>query len=113
MKIRKFNESLNHIKYEGIDFFDIIVEKIKPYKGYTVFHISRDDNYCQIFNFKTKEDFEKEFHIDKHPYYPGNCIIPNQIEEESNQFDTCFIGGQEYMLDISNIYLVIDGKVYR
>jgi len=113
MKIRKFNESINNLKYESIDFFDLVVEKLKNYKGYTVFHIENENQYCQIFNFDSKEKFDREFSIAKNPSYPGNMVIPNNIIEEFGISDKCIIDNQEFILNLDSIYLVIDGKLKR
>ena len=57
MKIKKFNESISTFTYETFDFFDLIVEKLKKNKGYTIFSIEKEEDFCKVFNFETKEEF--------------------------------------------------------
>ena len=112
MKIKKFNESISTFTYETFDFFDLIVEKLKKNKGYTIFSIEKEEDFCKVFNFETKEEFDKEFTITKHPIYPGNIIAPNNvIESEIGLSDTCIINGQEFILNINELYLMVDGKI--
>ena len=114
IKIRRFNEGISNLKYESFDFFDITVEKLKNYKGWTVFYISKEDQYCQVFNFANKEDFDRNFSINKHPHYPGNMVAPNNVEEtEQGNSDRCIIDGQEFYLETLELYLIIDGKLMR
>lgn len=114
MKIRRFNEKITNLKYESFDFFDITVEKLKNYKGWTVFYISKEDQYCQVFSFAHKEDFDKNFSINKHPHYPGNMVVPNNVNEtEQGASDRCVIDGQEFYLETLELYLIIDGKLMR
>lgn len=113
MRIRKFNESLHTLDYESVDFFDLVVERLKSHKGYAVFHIEKEDQYCQIFKFDSKEKFDREFSITKHPSYPGNMVYPNNVKEEFGLTDSCIIDGQEFTIDLNSLYLVIDGKLMR
>jgi hypothetical protein len=122
-RLQRFNESTKTVNYESVNFFDLIVEKIKKMTGWTVFSISKEENYCQIFNFKTKEDFDKNFYVEKHPIYPGNIVIPRTVIEEnvirnSKGFmpmatDTCIIDGEEFSLEVTELYLIVDGKLMR
>ena len=76
MKIKKFNESLTSVNLDTFSFFDLVVEKVKTFNGWTVFSISKEENFCQTFNFPNEQEFLKEFSISKHPIYPGSIIIP-------------------------------------
>lgn len=110
MRILKFNESSNNLQYEDIDFFDLILEKLKSYNGYAVFEISKEEMHSKLFKFDTKEEFEKNFEIKKHLYYPGNMVIPiNKIDGDYN----CLINGEKFYIDEDNLYLVIKGKLSR
>jgi hypothetical protein len=114
MRIKRLNESLNNLNYETFDFFDLIVEKLKSYKGYTVFSIEKEEQFCKIFNFETEEEFNKNFSISKHPIYPGSMIVPNNVVEiEHGIGDTCIIGEQEFTINPLELYLMKDGKLIR
>jgi hypothetical protein len=114
MRIKKFNEGLSNLNYETFDFFDLIVTKLKNNKGYTVFSYEKEDLFCKSFNFATKEEFDMEFSITKHSYYPGNILTPkNIVRTENGHVDYCVIDGQQFTIDINELYLMVDGKLVR
>jgi len=81
-----------------ISLFDLILEKLKDEKGYNVVSLSdENDDIGQVFHFETKEEFELNFEITKHPYYPSNMIIP-----KNNIFS---------IISHHNLYLIVDGKL--
>jgi hypothetical protein len=86
------------MKSYTISLFDLILEKLKDEKGYNVVSLSdENDDIGQIFHFETKEEFELNFEIAKHPYYPGNMIIP-----KNNIFS---------IISHHNLYLIVDGNL--
>ena len=40
-------------------------------------------------------------------------VVPNNVTEEVGVTDSCVIDGQEFTLDLSSLYLIIDGKLIR
>jgi hypothetical protein len=81
-----------------VSLFDLILEKLKDEKGYNVVSLSdENDDIGQVFHFETKEEFELNFEITKHPYYPNNKIIP-----KNNIFS---------IISHHNLYLIVDGKL--
>lgn len=86
------------MKSYTISLFDLILEKLKDEKGYNVVSLSdENDDIGQIFHFETKEEFESNFEIAKHPYYPDNMIIPK------NDIFT--------IISHHKLYLIVDGNL--
>lgn len=84
------------MKTHTVSLFDLILEKLKDEKGYNVVSLdNQNDDIGQIFHFETREEFEANFEITKHPYYPTNMIIPR-----NNIFS---------IVNHHNLYLIIDG----
>ncbi len=82
------------MREEYLDLFDLIMYKIKYYKGYTVVGLLKDaDPGAKLYRFDTKEDFEKVFTM------RGTYPEPTD-EDEIYSDDGCF-------------YLVIDGELVR
>jgi len=94
--------------------FTLIMEKIKDWRGYTVFEILPDDHDCNIFHYETKEEFDNDFRIEKSKYIPYEPkIVPQNIIEGGRQHITCMLQGEERYLHIAESYLAIDGEYFR
>lgn len=90
------------MKYLSKSYFDLALESVKD-KKYVVLH--DNDDHVDFFVFDEKEEFENEFKIVKHKYYPHDMVIPKHIIEKNNNYIDCIINGQNYYLDINKLYL--------
>jgi hypothetical protein len=84
------------MKEQQFDLFDLILDKIKNYKGYTVVGILKDaDPGASIVHFDTKAEFDQEF-----------CIVNRYGHDYPEQLPNSTL---EFYCD-DGPYLVIDGK---
>ena len=84
---------------ERLDLFDLIMDKVKQHKGYTVIGILKDaEPGANLINFDTKEEFEQEFEQRQNRFYGGY-----QLKASSNLDFYCDDGP----------YLAIDGVLQR
>lgn len=92
---------------ETIGLFDLIMWKIKDYKGYCVFTLLKDaDPGVKIFLFPKKEEFDKNFVM------KGNYPYPKNITSQyGNSLEFTIDGDDFYVEDC--MYLAVDGKVQR
>jgi hypothetical protein len=101
------------IEPHSINFFDLIVDVYKYEKPYIVFAIDNSDSNAMIFKFDTKKEFEKYFEIEKHPYYPGNCVVPKTILNYYGTAVECVVWEKEYYIDRNFLYCIINGQILR
>ncbi len=94
---------------ESISTFDLLCEKVKDYKGYTVIQVSKEE-HSKIFHFDDKADFDKNFELKPHSYYPCDALYPINVTAEYGDSIECVVDGEEQYLDFNNLYLFIDGK---
>jgi hypothetical protein len=100
------------MKHYSVNLFDLIIEKFKSEKGYIVVAPCDSDQCAQIFHFGTKEEFEKNFEMDKHPYYPGNKLVPKNRDGKDGPNDF-MIDNYYFYLGYSELYLIINGDITR
>lgn len=106
--LKKFEE----YSYTQVSSFEEGLKKIEPVKGYSIIEDGGPEGTdTQIFHFDTKEEFDANFTQKKHPYYPGSMLIPIHITSTYGDSVDCLIDGDEYYLDLNNLYLAIDGKL--
>ena len=94
---------------KSTNIFDLISEKVKGSVGYTLVELSKEGD-SKIIHFDTKEDFDKDFGMKKHPYYPSDMIVPKNVTGDYGTSMECLIDGVEEYIDLNNLYLFIDGK---
>jgi len=82
------------MKTINLDLFDLVIEKCKNLKGYTAIGITGDEAGANLYNFETKEEFERVFKLNKHHI----SVIPGTIESNEIWCDDGY-------------YLMIDGKL--
>jgi hypothetical protein len=94
MKIKKFNENFEETessngyrKEYGIDFHDLMKEKMKTVKGYVVVSYSADDDYANVYQYETLEDLKKDFNEN------NGWITPTEefMEESSVNENECYL----------------------
>lgn len=94
-------------------FFDLTLNKYKDTKGYIIVYFHDEKNYSTVIEFETKEEFEDNFEIKKHPYYPSNVYIPKNIIKQFGDAYECLIDGQEFYIESNEMYLLIDGILQK
>lgn len=99
---------------KSTNVFDLICDNIKGYKGYTLVEISKESD-SKIIHYDTKEEFDKYFETKKHPYYPGNMLVPKNITGDYGDSKECVIDDSDISeyIEFNNLYLFIDGKLSR
>jgi len=95
------------MNYIETNLYDLIKEKIKDYKGYTLFEIKDNDHMVNIFHFETKEEFDNNFEMVKHGYYPGKFPRPKNITKSYGDSVECLIDGEEHYINLRNFYLEV------
>lgn len=96
------------MNYIETDLYSLIKEKIKNYKGYILFEIKDDDHMANIFHFETKEEFEKNFEMKKHGYYPDTYPYPKNVIKNYGDSVECLIDGSEFYINTRNFYLEVN-----
>ena len=97
---------------ESVNLFDLIIEKIKDYKGHTVVELDEEDG-AKIFHYDTKEEFEKDFRIFFHQMYRSYGVVPKTITKEYGSSVDCIVEDEEEYLDINRLYYFVDGKIEK
>ena len=95
------------MNYIETNIYTLIEEKIKNYKGYVLYEIKDDDHMANIFHFETKEEFDNNFEMKKHSYYPDTYPTPKNIVKSYGDSVECLIDGHEYYICLRNFYLKI------
>ena len=99
------------VKAIDYDFFDVLLENLKQTEGYVLFYLDIDaEAMARSFHFKNKEHFEYNFEYKSAFPYPGQMIVPRDIVEQYGAWSyDCNIDGEQYYIQLNNMYLVIDG----
>jgi hypothetical protein len=104
------------MEYKQFNFLDMVAEAMKAKTGCHLIimrPLEDEPDLCDIYSFKSKEEFDKEFETKKHPYYPGNIYIPRIIKRSFGNSVDCVIDGENYYIQLTNIRLIIDGKFVK
>ena len=94
------------MKYEGLDIFDMVIERHKDTPGHVVFSLREEKDYADVFIFETEEELKELFDIKFDTLYKTTRFIPKFNDE-----DEFIIDGKEYDINENEIYHIIDGKI--
>jgi hypothetical protein len=90
---------------------DFIRDSLADEEGYTIVVLKKDaDPGAEMFHFDTRDELNANFRIGG-AIYP--IIVPQHIVEDHDNFVTCMIDGNEYDLELYEIYLFVNGHLIR
>lgn len=96
------------------NFFELLLDKYSNHVGYLLINILDEKYLCTVYEFETKEEFDKHFITKRHAYYPSDVYIPRIINNTYGEFSWDFeIYGTEYHIDGNNLYLLINGELQK
>lgn len=97
----------------NVDIFQLAVNAA-PNEGYAVlqYNLAEGQNPTLI-TYDTQEEFEQDFAIGPHAYYPGNRLNPINVIQDYGDTCDCNIQGGQFYLQKNSIYLIINGQLQR
>lgn len=95
------------------NIIDLMINKIKGWKGYTILEVLHEDNQCNIIHYDTFEEFKEDFKLEKSKYYPyEKRLVPTNIITNGRIDIECEVQGRCHYMHIGESYLVIDGEMF-
>ena len=97
----------------NLDIFQMAVNTA-PNEGYAVlqYNMAEGGNPTLI-TYESQEEFNQDFQIGRHPYYPCNRLNPVNVTQDYGDSCDCIIQGGQFHLDKLNIYLIVNGRIQR
>lgn len=96
------------MKHEGINIFDVALERLEDFEGHAVISIREEKDYADIFKFESEEEFRESFDIKHNSLYKSNMLIP-----KLNGEDELVIGELSYDVNEYELYHVINGELQK
>ena len=94
--------------YDGLDLFDIILERLEGTVGHVVISLREEKDFADILKFESEDELKEHFDIKFNSMYRSYMLVPKLDEDGLLTVDDMSVEVNEYEL-----YYVIDGELQK